>query len=191
MAALATISDLAARGVTVSADETEAVNVFLDVASEMVRSAADSPISQTTSTVTLTGDDSQWLRLPGGPVSAVQSVALDGVTVTDYRLSDGRLWRSCGWSADAGPSAVTVTYTHGMAAVPADIVDLVCRLAGQELIALRDGESASRPLKTERIGDYSAGYDTDAWSGTMTLTDWQRERLAARFGAGAQGVRSR
>lgn len=191
MVALATVADLTARGVTVSADEADAVAVFLDVASALVRDAADSPISETTSTVTLSGTDDVWLALPGGPVRAVDSVVVDGHAVTDYRLSGGRLWRSCGWSSDSGPSEVTVSYTHGLATVPDDIVDLVCRLAGQELAALRDEDSASRPLKTERIGDYSAGYDTAAWSGTMTLTDWQRARIASRFGAGVGTVRAR
>jgi hypothetical protein len=166
MAALATIADLEARGVTVSPDETSAVNVYLEVASALVRDAADSPVSEETSTVTLTGTRDDWLRLPGGPVR-----------------------RSGGWASGPEPSEVTVTYLHGLAVVPADIVDLVCRLAGQELVALRSGETGSRPLKTERIGDYSAGYDTDAWAGDMRLTDWQRERLAARFGAGAASVR--
>src|SRR5690606_13818862 len=189
MAALATIADLESRGVTVSPDETSAVNVYLEVASALVRDAADSPVSEETSTVTLTGTRDDWLRLPGGPVRSVSEVTLDNVPVTDYRLSGGRLWRSGGWASGPEPSEVTVTYLHGLAVVPADIVDLVCRLAGQELVALRSGETGSRPLKTERIGDYSAGYDTDAWAGDMRLTDWQRERLAARFGAGAASVR--
>src|SRR5690606_9888727 len=94
MAALATIADLEARGVTVSPDETSAVNVYLEVASALVRDAADSPVSEETSTVTLTGTRDDWLRLPGGPVRSVAEITLYNVPVTDYTLSGEGLWRS-------------------------------------------------------------------------------------------------
>jgi hypothetical protein len=180
LAPLATIADLEARGVTVSPAEVDAVTIYLDVASTLVRDAAGSPISETTSTVTLEGRGSR-LRLPGGPVTAVSAVSVDGVAVSDYKLLSGALTRSCGF--DDG-TEVEVTYTHGLPAVPSDIVDLVCRLAGQELVALRSGETASRAISAERIGDYSVTY-ADTETGTMVLSGFQRNRLAARFGSGA------
>ncbi|WP_319061426.1 hypothetical protein [Streptomyces europaeiscabiei] len=168
-------------------EEAGAVAVWLDVASTLIRDAAGSPISEITSTVKLEGSGGR-LRLPGWPVTAVSAVEIDGEAVTDWKLRSGALTRSCGFPDG---SEVEVTYTHGLPEVPSDIVDLVCRLAGQQLVALRNGETASRPLKTERIGDYAVGYDTDVDSGTMLLTDFQRNRLAARFGGGAGSVRSR
>jgi uncharacterized short protein YbdD (DUF466 family) len=43
-------------------------------------------------------------------------------------------------------------------------------------------------VTSERIGDYAVTYaDTD--TGTMSLSDFQRNRLAARFGAGTAMVR--
>lgn len=188
MEPLATIADLEARGVTVEASEVGAVTVYLDVASTLVRDAADSPISETTSTIKLEGAGGSRLHLPGQPVTAVSAVGEDGRALQDWKLLTGALVRPCGFSEGV---EYTVTYTHGLPVVPADIVDLVCRLAGQELVALRSGDSASRPLKTERIGDYSVSYDTDIDSGTMLLTDFQRKRLAARFGNGAGAVRAR
>lgn len=185
LAPLATIADLTARGVTVDSSELAAVNVYLDVASTLVREAAGSPISETVSTVTLEGRGTR-LHLPGAPVAAVSDVLVDGVAVSDYRLLSGALTRSCGF--DDG-TEVTVTYTHGLSTVPADIVDLVCRLAGQELAALRSGETASRAVESERIGDYSVKY-ADTETGTMVLSSFQRNRLAARFGGGARAVRS-
>lgn len=182
---LATIADLAARGVTVEAPETAAVNVYLNVASSLVRDAAGSPISETTSTVTLEVRGTR-VPLPGQPVTAVSGVFVDGVAVTDYKLLSGALVRSCGFRPG---SEVTVTFTHGLPTVPADIVDLVCRLAGQELVSLRSGETSSRAVESERIGDYSVKYD-DIETGTMALSDFQRKRLAARFGAGAGMVRT-
>lgn len=182
---LATIADLAARGVTVEPSETGAVETYLAVASALIREAAGSPISQTTGTVVLEATGTR-LRLPGQPVTAVSGVTVDGVAVSDYKLRAGAVTRSCGFPEGA---EVEVTYTHGLPTVPADIVDLACRLAGQELLALRSGAGPSRPLKTERIGDYAVGFDTAVDSGTMMLTDFQRNRLAARFGSGAGVVK--
>jgi hypothetical protein len=184
---LATVADLEARGVVIAPEEAGPLAVWLDVASELVRDAAGSPISATDSTVTLEGSGSR-LMLPGQPVTAVSGVSVDGVAVSDYKLRSGAVWRPCGFPDG---SEVVVSYMHGLPVVPADIVDLVCRLAGQELAAFRSGETASRPLKTERIGDYAVGYDTDVTSGTMVLTDFQVGRLAARFGKGAGTVRVR
>lgn len=189
LAPLATVADLQARGVTIDPAEVGFVTLSLDVASTLVREAAGSPISQTTSVVTLEGQPGQRLRLPGLPVQSVSSITLDGTPVTDWYLTSGAPFRAAGWHPRCEPSTVEVTYVHGLPTVPADIVDLVCRLAGQELAAFRAGETASRAVQSERIGDYQVTY-ADSESGTMTLTDFQRERLAARFGGGVGSVRT-
>jgi hypothetical protein len=181
---LATIADLEARGVTVDPSEVDAVNLYFEVASTLVRDAAGSPISETVTTVTLPGEYDQRLRLPGLPIQTVSTVTIDDVAVTDWRLTGGMLWREAGWRTGCEPSDVEVTYLHGMPAVPADIVDMVCRLVGQELASLRSGETNTRVIESERIGDYSVKY-SDAETGTMSLSDFQRSRLSARFGGGA------
>lgn len=180
LAPLATTADLVARGVTVSVDEAPIVATYLAVASSIVRDAAACPISQTTSAVTLEARGSR-VHLPGQPVTAVSALLVDGVAVTDYRLVAGALTRPCGFRVG---SVLDVTYTHGLPTVPADVVDLVCRLVGQELVAFRNGETGTRAVTSERIGDYAVTY-SDAETGTMALSKSQRNRLAARFGAGA------
>lgn len=191
LAPLATVADLEARGVTVDASETTAVTTFLDVASTIVRDAAGSPISQTTSTVVLEGGPATRLRLPGQPVQSVSAVLLDGVAISDWTLASGALFRAAGWRTSCNPSTVQVTYVHGMATVPSDIVDLVCRLAGQALASLRSGDPLARAVESERIGDYQVTY-AGTETGTMALSAFQRSRLAARFGSGAGTlVRSR
>ncbi|MGW1221459.1 hypothetical protein ACWD6O_13740 [Streptomyces californicus] len=192
---LATVADLAARGLTVDPPETAVIGTFLEVASAAVRDAAGCPISQTTSTVTLEGEPDTRLRLPGPPVTAVATVLLEGAPVTDWRLTGGRLWRAAGWATGSGPTDVTVTYTHGLPAVPADIIDLVCRIAAAALISHRsedDGTGiAAADIRSERIGDYAVTYGDDGLISDMELPDYLRERLAARFGGGAELVRSR
>lgn len=195
LAPLATTADLEARGLTVDPSETAVVTVYLDVASAAVREAAGCPISQTISTIGLEGPPTAWLQLPGPPVVAVTTVTLDGTAVMDWRLSSGQLWRACGWSSDCGPSEVTVGYTHGLATVPADIVDLVCRIAAAALVAYRaqaDGSGlAAGDIRQERIGDYSVTYGGEGLITEMELPDYLRDRLAARFGGGASMVRFR
>ncbi|WP_330478682.1 hypothetical protein OG301_26755 [Streptomyces platensis] len=190
LAPLATVADLEVRGVTIDPAEVDIVNVYLDVASTLVRDAAGSPISQTTSTVVLEGEPLARLRLPGPPVRSVSAVLVDGQVVTDWKLASGALVRASGWRPGPDPAEVEVTYVHGFAVVPADIVDLVCRLAGQELSSFRSGEMASRAVQSERIGDYQVTYG-DSETGTMSLTQFQRVRLAARFGGNVATARAR
>lgn len=207
MASLATIADLTARGIVVDPSETAIVQEYLDEASAIVRDAAGCLISKTTGTIKLQGDTDRWLRLPGPPVESVSAVTIDDVAVTDFKVRGDSLWRECGWQrvgwhCSLIPSEIAVTYTHGYDPVPDDIIGLVCRLAAQALVAYRnaggDGATAigTRPAQSERIGDYSITYsggstNEAAGTGTMALNDWQREKLAARFGASVAAVRLR
>lgn len=172
----------------ITAEETDLVAGYLAVASALVRNAAGSPVSQTTSTVTIEGRGSR-LALPGLPVTAVSAVAVDGVTVTDWKLFSGALARPCGFPSG---TAVTVTYTHGLPEVPADIVDIVCRLAGQELVKFRANPDAiaEKPVIQERIGDWSATFGYTVLFSDMELPAYLRLRLAARFGNGAGMLRT-
>lgn len=192
---LATVADLTARGLTVDDSETAIVTVYLDVASTAVREAAGVPISEVTSTVVLEGDAGRWLTLPGPPISAVASVKLDGTVITDWRLRSHRLWRAAGWTGCDGPSEAEVVQTHGLATVPADIVDLVCRMVAAALVSYRseDGGTglAAGSITSERIGDYAVTYGSNGLITEMELPDYLRERLAARFGGGASVLRSR
>lgn len=189
LAPLATVADLEVRGVTVSPDEEAAVNAFLATASSLIRAAAGSPISETTSTIVLEGGPGSRLRLPGPPVRSVSAVLVDGQVATGWKLASGALVGAAGWQPGPGPSEVTVTYTHGLPEVPADIVDMACRLAGQALAALRSGDATARAIESERIGDYQAKY-ADTETGTMALSGFQRSRLASRFGGGIGVVRA-
>lgn len=188
---LATVADLAALGLVLEDGEQAIAENYLAVASTAVRDAAGSPISQTTSTVKLEGECAQRLRLPGGPVTGVTSVMLDGKAVTDWRLVSDRLWRHGGW----GGFEVTVTQIHGLPEVPADIVDLVGRLVAGALASYRadDGGASlgTQVVTSERIGDYAVTYGGDGLATDMELPAYLRERLAARFGGGVSSLRSR
>ncbi|SFE54715.1 hypothetical protein SAMN04487819_11670 [Actinopolyspora alba] len=192
---LATVADLDDRGVTVDSSETRVVETALAAASAEIRDAAGCPISQTTSTVEVEAPSGPWLRLPAPPVETVTEVALDGQTVSDWRLVAGTLWRRAGWLPQHGPGVVTVTYTHGLPTVPEDLVHLVCRIAATTLMAYRSAPDGSAltvdTVTSERIGDYSVNYDNDGKTTEVELSDRLRSRIAARFGnsAGMVGTR--
>lgn len=192
---LADLADVSALGLTLEPGEDLLMETYLAAATAAVREAAGVPISQTTSTVTVEGPVTAWLSLPGPPVTAVDTVAIDGELVTDWRLRDGRLWRAGGWCGSSGPSEVTAVYTHGLPTVPADIVMLVCRIATATLNAWRSSEGgtglAAADIRQERLGDYAVTYGGDGRITELELPEHLREQLAARFGGGITVLRSR
>ena len=189
---LAAAADLSARGVTPTAVHT----VMLAVASSIVRGAAASPILSTTSTVTLWGlDQDVWLSLPGQPVTAVSSVTRDGTVLTaddDYKLVDGRLWGSTPWGTGYEPLEVVVTMTHGLATVPAHIVQIVCDLAIAGAAAATDGARNPNVI-AERIDDYAVTFapGAEAVASAVELPVLTRAWLRAQFGGGAAVVSQR
>lgn len=180
---LATVADLTAYGVDTS--NTALVDGLLASVSAAVREAAGVSISQTTGTVTVTGSHDRWLRLPGGPVTAVSAVELDDEPITDHKLRDGMLWRRCGWAGPCEPSDVEVTYTQGYDPVPADIVRLVCVYVGAGVAQAANGYD-SRGKAYENVDDYRVGYlqGGDETVDHTELTERTKADLASRFGGG-------
>lgn len=79
------------------------------------RAARQRLVAVTGDTIELEGTTSWRLHLPERPVTAVTSVTLDGVTVTDYTRLRSRLWRDSGWQRCGTwkPSTIVVIYDHG------------------------------------------------------------------------------
>lgn len=151
---LAYLSDLTTHGI--STTNAALAQSLIDSVSEDVREAAGCPITLTTSVYTTGGVAEQFLPLPGGPIRSVSSVTLGGVAVTDYKIRDGRLWRSYGWG-DIDVD-VEVTYTHGYDAPPADITRKVCLHVAAGLAAAADNFAGHRGVAYERGDDYQIGY---------------------------------
>lgn len=166
---------------------------ILASATDAVREAAGCPITETTSTVELVIEDCEWIDLPGGPVSAVTSVSIDGTAVAQSVLTNG-VW-SDGWRrlGDALllkgvtlclPATATIVYTHGYAAAPADIVDLVCGLAAMAFRQDGDYGAAGRESSV-RLGEYAESEKVPAGAESpspIAIPDAVRNRLRARFG---------
>lgn len=194
-APLAVEADLQVRGIDVT--NTALVNTMLDVASATIREAAGAPISRETSTVVLTCWGDSFLRLPGVPVVSVASVLVEGTAMTDFKLVDGSaLWRSQGWGQPLRPVTVTVTLTHGLTLVPADIVDLACNLTAAgiaEAATLAAGGFFDPRVMVESIDDYRVQFTEGAAAvaSVFDLPAGTRSRLRSRFGGGVGVVEFR
>lgn len=182
---LATEADLSARKVDTS--DATLIAALLSSASAAVREAAGCSISEATGTVVLSGGAGRYLRLPGWAISGVESVSVDGVAVTDWRLVDGRLFRRQGWGDPCDPPEVVVTYTQGVATVPEDIVNLVCSLVAAGVAAAEDGFDPHRGISSERIDDYQRSFTRgdDEVVDPLDLPERTRSWLARRFGGGS------
>lgn len=182
---LATEDDLDARGVAVP--DTLDATALLASASSAVRDAAGCPISEQTSTITLVATDWCVLTLPGGPVTTVTTVTVNEAALTGWSLYGNDLYLPSGWTHTL-PTTVTVEYTHGLATVPDDIVDLVCSMVA---ITVGLGYGTTDRLQAFRLGDYSESFTPTAGSDSpspMSLPDSVRSRLRARFGNSAAVV---
>lgn len=137
---LATPDDLAARlGVTFTTMQETRATALLADASAVVRNYTRQLITEATDTATLEATTEQWLYLPERPVTAVSSVLAGAAPLSAgmWFLQGDALFRYDGWNSRFygstsvwnQPNTIVVTYTHGYATVPDDIVRVVCKLA--------------------------------------------------------------
>lgn len=174
MAALASPDDLKARlGRDLTAEETARAGALLDDASAAVRGYTGQSFEL------VTGDDvvlravGGRVTLPGRPVQEVTQVEVIGgspalpdfVTgdwlfdgIDTVRIGDGaaivnlpEAW----WDDDGYPGTYRVTYSHGYATVPPDVVAVVC---GMVLRALANPSG----YRSETVGSYSVTYAVPA-----------------------------
>ena len=156
----------------------------LGVVSSAVREAAGNPILAATVTAIVTGSAARLLRVPS-PVSAVTAVKVDGSTITDYKVIPEGLWRAGGWGWE--PTVVEVSATFGLAAVPADIIDICVQLAVAWLEHDAEGGGSTAGLTSVRIDDAAEAYSDEA-AGQISpvfIPASTRQWLAARFGGNA------
>lgn len=106
------------------------------------------------------------LFLPELPVTAVAEVVEDGETlavVTDYKLGQAGILHRIGQRWAKGIQVVTVTYTHGYATLPVDIVTICTRAAARcYQMGLRAAEMAGVPgVSAMSLGDYSVTFGSE------------------------------
>lgn len=181
MAALATVDDLEVRlGRTLSDTEADQAEALLDDASAAVRAYIGQSVNTAEQTTRLRVRNGA-VRLPRTPVTDVESVTdVDGNDI-DFTWDAGQvvtLGRSFtdGWSIEPTRSAYTwvdVTYTAGWTSVPADLVAVVCQIAGRALGRPAD----STGMTSESIAGYSYSVGAAAAAGPLGLLSDERAVL--------------
>lgn len=180
---LATSTDLTKRSITLPVGMDS--DTALAAATDAVRDAAGCPISLATSTVTLVVSEPDWIDLPGGPVVSIASVTCGATALTWTKVGDSVRIDCSSWPVGTQwPVEVSVTYTHGLAVVPVDIVDLVCQMVA--IAGNQDGDPGNGgKLSSVRLDQYSESYIYPA--GTESPSPYSvpqrvRDALRARFG---------
>jgi hypothetical protein len=178
MAALATVSQLQARLSTDIADVNRANQLLAD-ASAAVRSYTGQQFTQATTTDRFKVKRGK-VKLPQRPVTAVTAVEdINGNTLLFEWLGSDRVrvqpnldtFSFVPWQN--GVEYVDVTYTHGYATVPDDIVMVVCQIAGRAYGTSADQSATS----SESIGSYSYSTGGAAASGAAGMLAGERAIL--------------
>lgn len=182
MASLATIAQVEARLARdlTGADETR-MQALLDDASAAVRGYTGQEFTSSSTTLRLKARTGV-LRLPQRPVTAVASVEdTDGNALSYEWMGDDRiyLWSLSplnAWEINISRTRllyVDITYTHGYAAVPDDIVAVVCQMASRAYgISPTDSGRQS-----ESIQGYSYSVGGAAASGGVGMLNDERAVL--------------
>lgn len=166
MVALASIDDYeVATGQQLSAEEKPRLTKLLGWASDAVLAAANDQaiLSAVHEDVTIYNRDGRfWFTQR--PVTAVESVEVDGVTLvegTDYRWTSGGSGRPAllirrvnGRDSHWTCPEATVTYTAGWSDVPGDLVAIVCTLAKQTF----QGSAMTPQTAVTPSGDFGTDY---------------------------------
>jgi hypothetical protein len=183
---LATPADLASL-LQVPQVDTASATLALELATSLIQAAAGQRIVQVVNDVAVLDVDADdcgaWLALPEGPVTAVSSVMVGALPVSDFtvQLRRGRIYRPYGWRSATvaywnAPSTVTVTYTHGYASGDQ-------RLELARSVALSLASSAyGNPSGAvrEQIDDYAVQYDAAATG--LQIAPALADALRRRYG---------
>ena len=180
MADLATVADLEARlGRSLDATETIRAEALLAGASARVRAYTGQSFEQSTSTDRVQVRNGRAV-LPQRPVSAVSAVADTDANDVDFDWYSGdtvALMLSDVFDREPyrhGLLWVDVTYTHGYASIPADVVEVVCSMVLRAFGVQPDATGYS----SESIDDYTYRVGTVAAAGVVGMLPQEKEALA-------------
>jgi hypothetical protein len=192
-APLASTDALAARlGVSFTDTQTVRASELLADASATVRNYTRQDFTVATDTAYLEPTHEQWLFLPQRPVTAVSAVTIGGspLAASWWTLQSDALFRYDGWAGYfpgqampwRQPNTIAVTYTHGYAVIPADIVAVVCKLAQAKW-------SNPQGFKTAAAGAISLSLDSGVTAGALDdadkaiLDSYRRRRRSVQLAA--------
>jgi hypothetical protein len=173
MADFCTVEDVASLiQVAIPADKLASCERAIREASEVIRNYCKQTIEQTTGDViTLDCPEGRTrIFLPQLPVVSVASVVEDGETLTagtEYQLGQYGILYRIGQCWKAGIQILTVTYSHGYATIPDDVIGVCTRAAARIYQAgLRAAETSGVPgVSGKQLGDFSVSYSGEQGGG--------------------------
>lgn len=194
--AFATASDLATylNKSDMTAGEVDQANMLLDIATGAIQREVGQTIEYVAADVAvLRGNYGSVLVLPERPVLSVSAVSINGTSLTvstDYvwdgatSLYRGRRFFNNQyqeeWFKDrtnlhwGGEDAqVSVTYTHGFAELPPDVIGVCLDLAARAV-------NSPAGIKAETLGSYSVTYEQRSAAGRLTAEDRRQLRWLKR-----------
>ena len=121
--------------------------------------------------ITLDSKGGTRIFLPELPVVEVSEVIEDGVTLTvddDYKLGQHGILHRIDQKWAAGIQNITITYSHGYANIPDDIVAICTRAASRAYQAgVRAADSDGlMGVASKSLGDFSVAFASESGGGT-------------------------
>lgn len=173
MVDFATVSDIAAfLQVEIStAAQIAAAERALEEASAAIRNYCRQYLERVDDeTITLDGGGGTRIFLPELPVLEVSAVTEDGTTLTagsEYKLGQHGILHRMGQAWASGIQNIVLTYSHGYAVIPDDIVAVCVRAASRAYQAgLRASDSDGiSGVASKSLGDFSVAYQSEGGGG--------------------------
>lgn len=184
MTAFATYTDLGLRlnRTFTSGSDQAWVTALLEDAASYIRGVIGNDIYPALQSTYVAYPQQGRIRLPQSLVVSVDAVSqIDPAT----SLPAGVSWTQCDpqqiWVPCDLPT--TVTFTHGLAAPPNDLIGFNCVIVSQQMITVAAGIGLSAAgLSSVAIDDFKAAW-ADAGAGTgMTLSEDSQAYLRKRYG---------
>lgn len=193
MDALADLAALEARlGRPLTGGEADRASALLDDASALVRSYTDQDFTRTDNEIVVIRAQQGEIRLPQHPVISVAAVVAIGaggapdLPVVGWQWDGLDIIRTCTESpvinlpelwyeedTEAYPGTYRVTYSHGAASVPADVVAVVAAMVLRTLTA----PTLMGGVTGETIGPYSYRTDGSGAGTAVSMSEADRRAL--------------
>lgn len=186
---------------TFDAGQSAQADALLQGATTAIRSEAAQHISLVDDDTVLLAGTWDWdLELPERPVISVDTVAINGVAITPpgsfewnnrqllrrslalseltgagmWNQAPGARFNTAGHWGGPG-STVEVTYTHGYATIPDDLM-LICKQIAARVVLNPEG------IQSESLGAYSVRYVAKEAGGiSLLLTEEERRIIRSRY----------
>lgn len=136
----------------------ESAGMVLDVASAIIRRQARNTFTRRTTTLRRTPDHDGVVRLPLRPVVSVDAVTRDGAPLMFVWHDETERIRVIGCAP------VSVTFTHGYASVPSDVLGVLLTAASRVL-------SNPQDLRQETVGSISVTYAAETIGASLSPAD--------------------